>query len=219
MLVFGLSLQNYLSKNEIMEHITNSENLNIQTNQVQQIFKKICEIRGQKVMLDFDLAELYGVEKKVLNQAVKRNIDRFPPDFMFQLTKKEQITVLRSQIVTAKSQSADNQENLKSKFSKVRFLPYAFTEQGVAMLSSVLNSKEAIKINIAIMRAFVEVRKLFFGNQDLFIKVSELASKVGEHDQYIKTLYDYLKSFDDEQKRRIEWENRRPIGFVVRDEN
>jgi len=218
-LVFGLSLQNYLSKNEIMEHITNSENLNIQTNQVQQIFKKICEIRGQKVMLDFDLAELYGVEKKVLNQAVKRNIDRFPPDFMFQLTKKEQITVLRSQIVTAKSQSADNQENLKSKFSKVRFLPYAFTEQGVAMLSSVLNSKEAIKINIAIMRAFVEVRKLFFGNQDLFIKVSELASKVGEHDQYIKTLYDYLKSFDDEQKRRIEWENRRPIGFVVRDEN
>jgi len=125
-LVFGLSLQNYLSKNEIMEHITNSENLNIQTNQVQQIFKKICEIRGQKVMLDFDLAELYGVEKKVLNQAVKRNIDRFPPDFMFQLTKKEQITVLRSQIVTAKSQSADNQENLKSKFSKVRFSTLCF---------------------------------------------------------------------------------------------
>ena len=213
MLVFGLSLQNYLSKNKVMKHVTNSENLNIQTSQVQQIFRKICEIRGQKVMLDFDLAELYGVEKKVLNQAVKRNIDRFPPDFMFQLTKKEQITVLRSQIVTAKSQSADNQENQKSKFSKVRFLPYAFTEQGVAMLSSVLNSKEAIKINIAIMRAFVEVRKFFFSNQDLLIKFSELASKVGEHDQYIKTLYDYLKSFDDEQKRRIEWESRKPIGF------
>jgi len=81
------------------------------------------------------------------------------------------------------------------------------------MLSSVLNSKEAIKINIAIMRAFVEVRKFFFSNQDLLIKFSELASKVGEHDQYIKTLYDYLKSFDDEQKRRIEWESRKPIGF------
>jgi len=196
-----------------MEHVTNSENLNIQTDQVQQIFQKICEIRGQKVMLDFDLAELYGVEKKVLNQAVKRNIDRFPPDFMFQLTKKEEVTILRSQFVTANPQSTGNQGSVESKFSKVRFLPYAFTEQGVAMLSSVLNSKEAIKINIAIMRAFVEVRKFFFSNQDLLIKVSELANKVGEHDQYIKTLYDYLKSFDDEQKRRIEWENRKPIGF------
>ncbi len=138
--------------------------------ELQVIKNKIFEIRGQKVMLDYDLAAMYGVETKVLNQAVKRNIERFPEDFMFQLTKGElviltkQITesqdataniydnqydiILRSQIVTAKS------------FTKSRTLPYAFTEQGVAMLSSVLRSPLAIQVNIGIIRAFVEFRRM-----------------------------------------------------------
>ena len=114
------------------------------TNTLKQIQKMIYEIRGQKVMLDSDLALLYGVELKVMNQAVKRNIDRFPDDFMFQLTGEEWKT-LRSQIVT---------------FSKDlrKYKPYAFTEHGILMLSSVLNSKEATKINIQVMRVFVQMR-------------------------------------------------------------
>jgi len=205
----------------------------IQTQIILPIFQKIHEIRGQKVILDFDLAELYDVETKVLNQAVKRNINRFPNDFMFQLTRKEVIANLRSQIVTSNSQNAHNQNYFNSEivnsvenqknldvrsqfvtFERINHLPYAFTEQGIAMLSSVLRSERAIEVNIAIMRVFVEMRKLFLNHQKLLIKVGELAEKVGEHDQYIKTLYEYLKSYDEEQKRRLEWENRKPIGFV-----
>jgi len=201
----------------------------IQTQTILPIFQKIHEIRGQKVMLDFDLAALYGVETKVLNQAVKRNSKRFPIDFMFQLTQEErdrvlrfqfetsksgfveneQLTTLRSQIVTSKWQLSENEENRGGN----RYLPYAFTEQGIAMLSSVLRSERAIEVNIAIMRVFVEMRKLFLNHQELMTKVAELANKVGDHDQSIQTLYDYLKSYDEEQKRRKEWENRNPIGF------
>jgi hypothetical protein len=116
-------------------------------NDIELIQNKIYEIRGQRVMLDRDLAYLYGVETKVLNQAVKRNPQRFPPDFMFQLSENE-LTILRSQIVTSKGRGG------------VRYLPYAFTELGVAMLSSVLKSETAIEVNIGIMRAFVELRQL-----------------------------------------------------------
>lgn len=152
-------------------------------NELETIRSRIHEIRGARVMLDFDLAKMYGVETKVLNQAVKRNIERFPEDFMFQLTKgeweilKSQIATsnsaenqtddaLRSQIVTIKS--GDNQENdaLRSQIVTLKngrgehkkYMPYAFTEQGVAMLSSVLRSPLAIQVNIGIMRAFVEMR-------------------------------------------------------------
>lgn len=195
------------------------------------ISQKIYEIREQKVMLDFDLAELYGVETKYLKRAVNRNIERFPSDFMFQLSRKEHNTILRSQFVSLRLQNAGNEQhpNLRCKigtsssqnakneananYGGKRYLPYAFTEQGVAMLSGVINSPTAIAVNITIMRVFMEMRKLFLNHKDLLVKVGELAEKVGEHDQYIKTLYDYLKSFDDEQKRRKEWENRRPIGF------
>lgn len=151
--------------------------------ELETIRSRIHEIRGQRVMLDFDLAQMYGVETKVLNQAVKRNIERFPEDFMFQLTKGEW-EILRSQIVTAnlnenqtedalRSQiatikSGDNQENdaLRSQIVTIKngrgehkkYMPYAFTEQGVAMLSSVLRSPLAIQVNIGIMRAFVTMR-------------------------------------------------------------
>lgn len=135
-------------------------------NEIQTIQNKIYEIRGQRVMLDFDLAAMYGVETRLLNQAVKRNIERFPEDFMFQLTKGE-LEILKSQIVT--SNVADNQDDsnwtsqiVTSNFIKMglRKPPYAFTENGVAMLSSVLRSPLAIQVNIGIMRAFTEFRRM-----------------------------------------------------------
>ena len=131
---------------------------------IQTIQNKIYDIRGQRVMLDFDLAAMYGVETRALNQAVKRNIERFPEDFMFQLTRGE-LEILRSQFVM--SNIADNQEVAKLKLQNVisrwggsRTQPYAFTEQGVAMLSSVLRSPLAIQMNIGIMRAFVAIRHM-----------------------------------------------------------
>ena len=126
------------------------------------IENKICEIREQKIMFDFDLAELYEVENRALKQAVKRNIERFPPDFMFQLSKKEW-----SEVIT-------NCDNLPEglKFSPVT--PFAFTEQGVAMLSSILRSKKAIEVNIAIMRAFVFIRQYALTHRDLTEKLKQL---------------------------------------------
>ena len=124
----------------------------------------IHEIRGRKVMLDFDLARLYQVETKVLNQAVKRNIKRFPPDFMFQLTQEE-VNINRSQIVTASNRNASAP-------------PFAFTEQGIAMLSGILRSDIAIAANIAIMRAFVQVREYLVASSSLSAELKELRARV-----------------------------------------
>src|SRR3990172_9734556 len=132
---------------------------------VESIQQKIFIIRGQKVMLSFDLAALYGVETKVLNQAVKRNIERFPRDFMFQLSRAE-FQILKSQIVT-------------SSWGGVRrATPYAFTEQGVAMLSSVLRSNRAIAVNILIMRAFVKLREILSTHKELAHKLAQLEEKL-----------------------------------------
>lgn len=139
------------------------------------IEKKIYLIRGQNVMLDSDLAQLYGVETRVLIQAVKRNINRFPSDFMFQLTSEE-FNNLRSQIVI-------------SSHGGRRYLPYVFTEQGVAMLSSVLNSERAIKVNIAIMRVFVNIRKIVATNKVILDRLNELESKL---DKKISTIFDVI---------------------------
>lgn len=139
-------------------------------NRVQEIQSKIFEIRGLRVMLDFDLAAMYGVETKRLNEQVKRNIERFPEDFMFQLTKGEweilTNQLLKSQFATAKTSETQSDIILQSQFAtaksltKSRTMPYAFTEQGVAMLSSVLRSPLAIQVNIGIIRAFVEFRRM-----------------------------------------------------------
>ena len=137
-------------------------------NELTQIQKLIYEIRGYKVMLDSDLAALYEVETKVLNQAVKRNIERFPEDFMFQLNKEE-FTVLRSQIVTS------------PKGGGRQYLPYVFTEQGVAMLSGILKSKKAIAVNIQIMRAFVRLRQWAIENKELAKRLTELEHYFMEH--------------------------------------
>jgi hypothetical protein len=139
---------------------------------IERIEKSILLIRGQKVMLDKDLAELYGVETRVLKQAVKRNVKRFPIDFMFELTKEEHQS-LRSQIVILK----------RGQHSK--YLPMAFTEQGVAMLSSVLNSERAIEVNILIMRAFVKLREMVASHEDLMRKVEEMEKKYDHQFQVV----------------------------------
>lgn len=169
--------------------------------QIANIESRIYEIRRQKVMLDFDLARLYEVETKVLNQAVKRNSDRFPSDFMFQITKDE-YNSLRSQIVTL--------ETGRGKYAK--YLPYAFTEQGVSMLSSVLNSPKAIQINIQIIRAFVFLRQYALSHKDLTEKLKELESK---YDKQFKDVYDAInfllqKDFmisTQKQRKRIGYKN------------
>jgi hypothetical protein len=160
-------------------------------------------VRGQKVMLDSELAYLYGVETKILNQMVKRNTMRFPEDFMFQLTLEETDIVLKSQIVTSCDKKSHNllsyRTNLRSQFvtssSKEawggrRYRPYAFTEQGIAMLSSVLNSPRAIAVNIEIMRAFVRLRQLIASHADLARKLAALEKK---YDAQFKIVFDAIR--------------------------
>jgi len=146
---------------------------------------KIYLIRGQKVLLDSDLAELYGVTSKVLNQAVKRNINRFPQDFMFQLTEVEHAgwNSLRSQFVTLKGGRGAHR----------KYPPYVFTEQGIAMLSSVLNSERAVQVNIAIMRAFVQMRELAASNRELAHRIDELEKKHARHDQQFVAVFDAIR--------------------------
>ncbi len=146
---------------------------------VEVVAMKILLVRGKKVMLDRDLAELYGVETKKLNQAVQRNLERFPSDFMYQLTQEEVIN-LKSQIVT-------------SSWGGNRKLPHVFTEQGVAMLSSVLNSKRAIQVNIAIMRAFVKLREVLLTHKNLAQKLEELERKYQLHETDIQVIFEAIK--------------------------
>ena len=149
---------------------------------VEMIEKKIYLIRGHKVMLDSDLAELYGVATKVLLQAVKRNLNRFPEDFMF-ILKYQDVAALRSQIVTLKKGRGEHR----------KYLPYVFTEQGVAMLSSVLNSERAVQVNIAIMRAFVKLREMLSTNKELALKLAQLERKMEKHDEEIKLIFDAIR--------------------------
>lgn len=159
------------------------------------IEQRIFNIRGQKVMLDRDLAELYGVATKVLNQAVKRNIKRFPYDFMFKLTQPE-----KNELVT----NCDRFRTLKHS----TVTPYAFTEQGVAMLSTVLNSELAIQVNIAIMRTFVKLRQLSYTHKELAHKLNELERKIGKHDEDIKIIFEAIHQLMTPPEKP-----RRKIGF------
>jgi hypothetical protein len=166
---------------------------------IERIAQAIFVIRGQKVMLSQDLAALYGVAVKALNQAVKRHAARFPADFVFQLTSDE-FDNLKSQIVT-------------SGWGGIRrALPYAFTEQGVAMLSSVLNSERAVKVNIAIMRAFVKLRRILETSRDLARKFSELERRVGKHDEEIAGIIEAIRQLMAPAEKP-----RREIGFHVRE--
>ena len=185
--------------------------------QLEVIQSKIYDIRGQKVMLDRDLAEMYGVETRALNQAVKRNTDRFPVDFMFQLTDEE-TEIWKSQIVMSNSIKMGVRRN-----------PYVFTELGVAMLSSVLNSKTAIQINMGIMRAFVAARQLLLNPPT--DPVRELQSEVKELKEYIEEVFADYNDINDDTRTQLELINqtlaelqaqkaladkpRNPIGFIT----
>ena len=164
---------------------------------IEHIAKSIYLIRGQKVMLDRDLAELYGVETRVLNQSVRRNIDRFPEDFMFVLNREEIMRI--SQIVTSS----------EIKYSK---RVHAFTEQGVAMLSSILRSKRAIEVNIAIMRVFVRLRETLATHKELARKLSELEIHLKDHDEKIQIIFEAIQELITTPK-----EPKRKIGFEVKE--
>ena len=163
---------------------------------VEVVVSRILLLRNQKTLLDADLAELYGVPTKVLLQAVKRNLERFPDDFMFQLTDQE-FSHLRSQSVT-------------SSWGGRRHAPYAFTEQGVAMLSGVLNSPRAISVNIEIMRAFVRLREMLASNKDLAAKLNAMEHKLESHDQAIAGVLNAIREL-----MRPPETKKRPIGFVT----
>ena len=183
-----------------------------------RIAEAIHFVRGQKVMLDFDLAALYGVATKVLNQAVRRNRGRFPHDFIFQLTSQE-LSSLRSQLV---STQASGDEGLTPNWSQIvtssrkhrgaTYRVYAFTEQGVAMLSSVLRSERAVQVNIAIMRAFVQLRAALESNRELARKFSELEERVGKHDEDIGAIIEAIRQLLEPAAKPV-----REIGFHVRE--
>ena len=164
------------------------------------IMTKILVIRGKKVMIDRDLAELYGVTTKSLNQQVKRNIKRFPADFMFQLTEEEKLEVVTK---------CDHLAVLK--FSPQ--LPYVFTEHGAVMLASVLNSDRAIEVNVQIVRIFTRMRELLISNQEILLKLEQLERKVSSHDDDIKVIFKYLKQMINQPDKP-----RPRVGFRRKDE-
>lgn len=170
----------------------------------------VCAIRGEKVLLDADLAALYGVATKVFNQAVKRNRERFPTDFMFQLTAGEW-EALRSQTVTASSARKEmRSQTVTASRRNVGALPYAFTEQGVAMLSSVLRSPRAVEVNIAIMRTFVQLRRLMDSNRALARKIEAMEKT---YDEQFAIVFDAIKRLIAEDQARTARPKRR-IGFL-----
>ena len=182
----------------------------------EQIALRIRHFRGEKVLLDFDLAALYGVETRALNQAVRRNADRFPADFMFQLSSEE--TESLSQLVTPSVAGHDVSNSSQivmssGKYRGKRYRPYAFTEQGVAMLSSVLSSESAVKMNIAIMRAFVQLRRALETNRELARKFSELERRIDKHDAEIDAILEAIRQLMAPPEKP-----RREIGFHVREE-
>jgi len=193
------------------------------------IQSKIYEIRGFKVMLDFDLAEMYQVETKNLKRSVKRNIERFPADFMFELSAEEW-SFLRCNFGASKQTTVTNQE----KRGGIRYLPFAFTEQGVAQLSSVLNSKFAINVNIAIIRAFVYVRQVVLNEQPIK-RVSELERQMQELKQYLEDAFADYNDINEDTRMQLELINealaelqsknkmldkpRNPIGFKIQNKN
>lgn len=171
------------------------------------IAKRIFEVRGKKVMLDRDLAVLYGVLAKVLNQTVKRNFRRFPEDFMFQLSWEEvQALRLQSADLNSRSQIVTLKQG-----GNIKYLPHVFTEHGVAMLSSVLNSERAIQVNILIMRAFTKLRDMLLTHKELAVKIDVLERKYGEHDETIKTIFEAIKQLLEPPPIK----ERKIIGFGV----
>ena len=190
---------------------------------------KIYEIRGQKVMLDFDLAALYGVETRVFNQAVKRNAERFPEDFMFRLTAEEweKHATQEAQVIDndgiGNVQISDNEsDGMSSQFvmtsdsRKKRakaYLPYAFTEHGVSMLASVLKSEKAVRMSIAIVRAFIALKEFVSKQNAIDAQFQEIRDRLLEHDVQLSSIYDAIENLLDEKVNQKSWEERERIGF------
>lgn len=190
---------------------TSKDNQAVQaTPKPENLAKLVLLLRGEKVLLDADLAELYGVEARTLNQAVGRNRNRFPDDFMFQLTTEEW-SKMRSQTVVASKSTNDNSSQTVMSSSKHRGLayrPYAFTEQGIAMLSSVLRSQRAVEVNIAIMRTFVQLRRLMDSNRDLAKRIDALEAR---YDEQFSSVFDAIKQLITDDGSR---KPKRRIGFI-----
>jgi ORF6N domain len=179
--------------------------------QIAILQQKIHDIRECKVMLDFDLAELYDVNTKVLNQAVKRNVDRFPEDFMFRLTSAEW-ELLRPQILNLEPENGNWSQFVTSskKHRGVSYLPYAFTEHGVTMLASVLRSPLAVQMNISIVRAFIALREMAMNYKELAEKIRDLETR---YNKQFADIYEALKILLGEKGRQVDFEKREWIGF------
>jgi len=162
------------------------------------IMNKIYYIRGQKIMLASDLAELYNIQTRVLNQSVNRNLKRFPPDFMFQLSENEYLS-LTSQIVMSKKGRGGR-----------RVLPFVFTEHGVLMLSSILNSDRAIEVNIQVMRIFTRIRQILFDNTELRLEIEKIKFKINNQDKNMEIVFRYLDELIDKKEESLE---RKRIGY------
>jgi predicted hydrolase (HD superfamily) len=183
---------------------------------------KIYEIRGQKVMLDFDLAALYGVETRVFNQAVKRNGERFPEDFMFRLTAEEwekhgtkDVQVIEDQEDGMSSQivMTSVEDNGSRRKRAKAYLPYAFTEHGVSMLASVLKSEKAVRMSIAIVRAFIALKEFVSKQNAIDAQFQEIRDRLMEHDIQLSSIYDAIENLLDEKVNQGSWEERERIGF------
>lgn len=191
------------------------------SNDTDEIISRIYYVREQKVMLDYDLAALYEVETKALNQAIKRNTDRFPEDFMFRLNAKEW-SLMRSQFVTTSVQPIEKQEEatmrsqiVTSSSSKRRtdLLPYAFTEHGVTMLASVLKSERAIKMSIAVVRAFIELKRSASQFKELSHQLDLIKQHLGQHDAQLNGIYEAIENLLDDKVEMHIAKDRKRIGF------
>jgi phage regulator Rha-like protein len=169
--------------------------------EINLIQQKIHEIRGEMVMLDFDLAFLYEVETKTLNQAVKRNEQRFPADFMFRITQKEWDSMISQNVI---SSSINRRKDTT---------PFAFTEHGVAMISGVLKSEKAVKMNISIIRMFIEMKRVLLKNASIKGQLQEMRERIGEHDVQLNKIYDTIEHLLDLTINRVKWNERNRIGF------
>ena len=174
----------------------------MENNVIQQ---KIYEVRGEMVMLDFDLAILYEVGTRTLNQAVKRNIERFPNDFMFRLTASEWKDMMSQMTI---SSTVNRRKDAA---------PFAFTEHGVAMISGVLKSEKAVKMNISIIRLFIEMKRVLIKNATIKGQLQEMRERIGEHDVQLNKIYDTIEHLLDLSISKVKWDERNKIGFIEKE--
>jgi len=167
----------------------------------ERVLRKIFVIRNIKVMIDRDLAELYGVETKVLKQAVRRNMSRFPSDFMFEMSREE--------FYEWRNEYAAETGDKKG----LRYAPFCFTEQGVAMLSSILNSERAIRVNIQIIRVFTKMRELLSNHKYLDARIDKIENELSGQDEKIIMIFEYLRKLDQEKQKTMKQKNRKPVGY------